>query len=252
MYGPARGVVFAISAVLLGALPVACDDPAADPSSPDAQADAARIEPFDAGEVEDPSATFGSFPDPSSTSGSFPDPGSFPVALPPRNPPCGSDDDGLSLEQERDAGLDPCKKDTDGDGCNDGAELLLGGCDNPRQVVATNKCFASPAYRGTVQFTAPSRDAGNWTKLALIVDTSMPARVRQVGITALADDAGVARGDAGSFLSVPPGTTVRFEVQLDTIDGDSALLALQLVDENGQVLDQGKVFALYVECPLVI
>ncbi len=54
-----------------------------------------------------------------------------------------SDDDGLSDAEEMALGTNRLLPDSDGDGCLDAAEALLGGCDDPRDLVMSFPCRGS-------------------------------------------------------------------------------------------------------------
>src|SRR5882672_7951452 len=76
------------------------------------------------------------------------------------------DDDGLSPPEEGVFRLDPCNPDTDGDGCIDGAEVRLGGCEDPRNAIIVHQCDgAEPG--ASMTFVAPDTDGGVWPSLTL-------------------------------------------------------------------------------------
>jgi hypothetical protein len=154
------------------------------------------------------------------------------------------DDDGLQADFERDAGFDPCQPDTDSDGCNDSFEFFFGGCD-PRNALATLCAWHYKGLDGTVQFRAPPRDGGSWSRLNLRSDRK--------GLRIWHESAGNSGVQAGAdgFIDVPAGTELTFSVRLDDPRQDERV-DVTLVDERGQVLDRGTVVFLSVDCPIVI
>jgi hypothetical protein len=160
--------------------------------------------------------------------------------------PC-EDDDGLPADLERDAGLDPCVRDSDGDGCDDAAELLLGGCsDGRRSVVVRPSCFEQDSAV-IVRFTAPARDAGSWASLTLVAE---PAR--GVRIEALVAEPSPPLPSGAGFRDVPAGTWLLFDVMIDDSFGRTSPVQLLLMSDDGRVVDRGKIAFLAQECPIVI
>jgi hypothetical protein len=160
--------------------------------------------------------------------------------------PC-EDNDGLPADVERDAGLDPCARDSDGDGCDDAAELLLGGCgDGRRSVVVRPSCFEQGSAV-ILRFTAPARDAGSWASLTLAAE---PAH--GVQITALVAEPSPPLASGTGFRDVPAGTWLLFDVVIDDSFGRTSPVQLLLISDDGRVVDRGKIAFLAQECPIVI
>lgn len=164
-------------------------------------------------------------------------------------PNCSDDYDGLDFRLEEDAGLDPCKADSDGDGCSDPQQFLLGGCDDARRGLATVRCFRGGKPMARLTFVAPEHPTA-WSRLTLIVDPSTQVKLSELSIHVEGVDAGADAEDAASYTAVAPGTPLSFEVVASAFHvDDHTPVELELVDADGQVLDRGKIVTLLPECP---
>lgn len=154
------------------------------------------------------------------------------------------DDDGIPDEVERAAGLDPCKNDSDEDGCSDRYELHLGGCDDARRTLVPPDCFGDG--KTVVRFTAPALAAGSWPVLELRSQADAPFLIR-----ALSSSEG-SYGTGARFVEVPVGDVLTFDFDVRQLPDEPARFELMLVDEDGNKVDEGQVILMAHDCVIVI
>jgi hypothetical protein len=164
-----------------------------------------------------------------------------------------SDNDGLTDDQEVAAGLSPTTEDTDGDGCIDPAELLLGGCDDPRDAVAITSCEGEPGF--AVFRIADDAAPLSEVRVALTVPPDAPPPDR-VGIRVQAisvSPAGSATPDGELFRDVSPGARLTFSFAADFGAPEPVVYGLELTDASGTVIDEGRLLILTGDpCPVLI
>jgi hypothetical protein len=182
----------------------------------------------------------------------------MPTVFPPlpQDPKDCDDHDGLTYDEEIAAGTDPCKADTDGDGCIDGAEVKLGGCDDARNGVIVTACMGNnPTTR--VRFTAPDRDGGSWESITLRENAS-----DQPGLSVdIVATGGLLRPSGATYHDVPGGALLEFEVSvLPSLATGTGVVRLELYAQGDaadggdagapRLVDRGEVLVVLRFCPL--
>ena len=181
--------------------------------------------------------------------------------LPPGSCSGDNDNDGLSAEEESTAGTDPCKPDTNDDGCIDGAEVKLGGCKDPRNGVIVRLCQASDQPIARLRFTAPDRDGGSWPSLTLRETVDAQASLSLYIVATPKDASASLRTSEATFYDVPGGAPIEFEVSALPSHAmgsgviDLELYALGSVADAGdagapQLVDRGKILVVLEHCVL--
>jgi hypothetical protein len=149
-----------------------------------------------------------------------------------------------------DAGREPSHADTDGDGCLDVAEELLGGCDGDKDAVVVVSCLHE-YLGGNVTFDVPATEGGLFSEVQLVVSSEV-GFVRVKALDVFPEGAAVV-GEA-SFTGVVGGSRLHFRLYYE---GESrralSLTSLFLITDAGDVLDQGRLLLVTeAECPTPI
>lgn len=155
-----------------------------------------------------------------------------------------SDGDGLTDADERTRGLDHRADDSDGDGCVDAAEVILGGCDDPRDAILPLGCDVE--QRGQATFSIPPGGSSPMDPVRLEIrmqkgglhPTELGLRTQALA----ASPAGSAVPEADFFRTVQPGARLTFGIILDGGGGPigTALFDLALLDGTGTQIDRGR------------
>lgn len=149
-----------------------------------------------------------------------------------------------------DAGSSPGTDDADYDGCPDAAEAFLGGCTDPTDAIIAARCYSGAGYDEVV-FVMPGMDGGVVESVTLMTPFSdAPFLAHPLS----ASPAGTVEVVGTSFLNVPVGTELRFQVGLGyELTTAVTLSKLYLVSGDGEVLATGDLLILSdYPCPLVI
>ncbi|MBO6935535.1 MAG: hypothetical protein JJ863_11190 [Deltaproteobacteria bacterium] len=162
-----------------------------------------------------------------------------------------SDGDGLLDGEEGAMGLDPVDPDSDADGCPDGAEDLLDGCADLRDLALRMVCgdrFGTVIFpwEGPALSTATLRavmdeddDPSTFFSFATFADAAFPAG--SATLVSELDD-----GSDATFVDIASGASLVFAVEVLTVqtEGPRTLGRLELLGPGGEVLDTGRLLIL--------
>lgn len=174
-----------------------------------------------------------------------------------------SDDDALGDAAERASGLDPCRPDTDADGCPDVADAR-GGCVPPEGAVLLDVRTCGEATAEVV-LSVPAGATAPVPRVSLAVAPidgaePIPSTVLSIPmpVRALRNDGtegGAASMDAATFFDVEPGTRLVFLLRASN-DFDQPqqtfIAQLELRDGAGTVLATEDLVLLLSDCVLLI
>jgi hypothetical protein len=162
-------------------------------------------------------------------------------------PGCYGDGDGLSKELELDAGLDPCKNDSDGDGCLDAFEYYLGGCSDPGNAALFVPCYSAGSATVDVSYVLPS-SGGPFARVELVLPGTDQTSFLASALSST-PPAGVSpEGDA--FVNVPNGARVTFRIRIGDTDGSTFRGSFYLVADGRRISRHRIVMVFETLCPI--